>query len=75
MLKTTRLSNKQAFSKNNSSRLASNRNDNSRSTFKKNNGNSEVNGFDIGGNDVEHTKKSKKLSKSGKSKSIITSKS
>ena len=38
-------------------------------------GDGEVNGFSVGGNGVEHAKKSGKLSKSGKSKSEKTSKS
>ena len=62
-------------SKNNGSRSAFNSNDNSKPAFEKNDGNCEVNRFDVGQNDVKHTKKSEKSSKSGKSKDKKMSKS
>ena len=65
MLKTTRLPDKPALSKN----------DDSRPAFRKNEGNSEVNGFDVSRNGVKHIKKSEKLFKLGKSKSKKTFKS
>ena len=68
MLKTTGLSDKPAPNKNYGSRSASSKNNNSRPVSKRNNGNGKVNGFGIGGNSVEHTKKLGKLSKSRKSK-------
>ena len=75
MLKTTELPDKLALNINNSNKSASSRNNNSRPVFGRNNGNDKVNKFDIGGNDMEHAKKSGKLFKSGKSKSEKTSKS
>ena len=75
MLKTTRLSNKLAPSKNNGSKPALNRSDNSKPVFRRNNGNGEINRYGISKNGVEHIKKSKKLFKSGKSKSKKMSKS
>ena len=66
MLKTTESPDKPASSRNNGSRLASNKNDNNRLASKKNNGNGQVDGFDVGRNNVEHAKKSGKLFKSGK---------
>ena len=75
ILKTIGLPNKPAPSRNNSSRSASGKYDNSRPAFEKNNGNGEVDGFCVGRNGVEYAKKSGKLSKSGKSKSKKTSKS
>ena len=69
MLKTTGSPDKPALSKNNVSKSASSRNNNSKSAFRKNNSNNKVNGFSIGRNSIEHAKKSRKLSKSGKSKS------
>ena len=68
MLKTTRLPNKSAPSKNNSSRSTFNKNDNMKLAFRKNNGNSEFDRFDIDRNSVKYAKKS------GKSKSKIMSK-
>ena len=75
MLKITRLPNKLAPNRNNNSKSASNKNDNSRPVSEKNDGNSEIDGFGVGKNGVEHAKKLGKLSKSGKSKSKKTSKS
>ena len=81
MLKTIGLPDKSAPSKNDNSKSASSKNDNGKSASRRNDGNSEVNRFGVGGNDVEHAKKSEKtskfwkLSKSGKSKSEKTSKS
>ena len=81
MLKTTRSLDKPALNRNDGSKSASNRNNNSKLAFEKNDGNNEVNRFSVGENSVEHTKKSRKtsksrkLSKSGKSKSEKTSKS
>ena len=75
MLKTTGLSNKSAFSRNNGCKSAFNRNNNSKPVSKKNNDNGEINRFDVCGNGVEHAKKLGKLSKSEKSKSEKTSKS
>ena len=57
MLKTTRLLDKPAPSKNNSNKLAFSRNDGNRLAFKKNNGNNKV-GF--GGDNMKHSKKSEK---------------
>ena len=71
----TGLPNKPASNRKNGSRSASSRNDNSRPAFGKNNGNSEVDRFSISRNAVEHAKKSRKLSKLGKSKGKKTSKS
>ena len=75
ILKMTRSSDKPAPSKNNGSRSASNKNNNSKPAFGKNNGNNEINKFGVDRNGVEHTKKSEKLSKSGKLKSKKMSKS
>ena len=72
MLKTTILPNKPALSRNHSNRSASNRNNNNWSASKKNEGNNKVNRFNNGRNDIEHAKKLRKLSKSGKSKSEKT---
>ena len=69
MLKTTGPSNKPIPSRNNGCGSASNRNNNSRPIYSKNNSNGEVDKFDISKNGVEHAKKS------GKSKSKKTSKS
>ena len=68
MLKTTESPNKPASNRNNGSKSASNNNNNSKTTSKKNNNNGEINRFDVGRNNVKYAKKSKKLSKSGKSK-------
>ena len=57
MLKITRLFNKPAPGRNDSSRSVSYKNDNNKPAFKKNNGNSKVNRFDIGGESIEHAKK------------------
>ena len=65
----TRSLNKPASSKNNGNRLASIRNNNSKPAFERNDGNSEVNRFDVHRNSVKYAKKSGKLFKSGKSKS------
>ena len=51
MLKTIRLFDKLAFSKNNSNELA----------FIKNNSNNKIDKFSVGDNNLEHTKKSRKL--------------
>ena len=75
MLKITESPDKLTPSNKNGSKSASNRNNNSRPASKKNNGDGKVDGFGIGGNSVKHTKKSRKLSKSGKSKSEKMSKS
>ena len=64
MLKIAGLPDKLASSKNNGSKSASSRNNNSRPASKRNDGNNKVDGFSIDGNSVEHAKKSKKLSKS-----------
>ena len=69
MLKTTRSPDKPAPSRNDGSRSASSRNDDSKPASGRNDGDGEVDGFGIGGNGVEHAKKS------GKSKSEKTSKS
>ena len=75
MLKTIELSDKPASNRNDSGKSASDKNNDSKSAFGKNNDNGEVNGFNIGKNGIEYTKKSGKLSKSGKSKSEKMSKS
>ena len=81
MLKRTGLLNKLVPSRNNGSKSAFSRNDNSRPASEKNNSDSEVDGFGIGRNGMEHAKKSGKwfksgkLSKSRKSKSKKMSKS
>ena len=64
MLKTTGSPDKPASSRNNGSRSAFSRNNNSKPAPEKNNGDSEINGFGISGNGVEHAKKSGKTSKS-----------
>ena len=69
MLKIIRSPNKSAPSRNDSNWSVSNRKNNSKSTFERNDGNSEINRFGVGSNDVEYAKKSgklkgKKLSKS-----------
>ena len=86
MLKTTGSPDKPAPSRNDGSRSASSRNDDSRPASGRNDGDGEVDGFGVGGNGVEHAKKSgksksektsksRKLSKSGKSKGRKMSKS
>ena len=75
IMKTTESLNKLAFIKNNNSKSAFNRNDNNRSPSRKNNNNGEVNRYSISKSDIEHAKKSGKLSKSRKSKSEKMSKS
>ena len=75
MLKITRLPDKPALGKKNGSRLVSNKNNDSKQTFGKNNSNNKVDRFGVGKNGMEHTKKSRKLSKSGNSKSKKISKS
>ena len=75
MLKKSRSLDEPAFSRNNSSRSASNRNNDSRPTYERNDSNDEVNRFSIGGNGMEYAKKSGKLFKSRKSKTIKMSKS
>ena len=85
MLKTTESPDKPAPSRNDGSKSASSMNNDSRPASERNNGDSEVDGFCVGRNDMEHTKKlgksksekmfkSQKLSKSGKSKGEKTSK-
>ena len=71
----TRLLDKPVFSRNNGNKSVSSRNNNSRSVFGKKTGNGEVDGFGISRNGVEYAKMSRKLSKSGKSKSDKTFKS
>ena len=81
MLKIIGLPDKPASNRNNGSKFASSRIDNSKPAFRRNNGNGEVDGLDISRNGVEHAKKSEKTSKSrklsklGKSKSEKTFKS
>ena len=75
MLKSTRSPNEPALNKNNGSKSAFSRNDNSKPASRRNNGDGEVNRFSISRNSVEHAKKSRRLSKSGKSKSEKISKS
>ena len=75
MRKMTGLLDKLASSRNNGKRSASNMINNSRPASKKNDSNSEDDGFGVGENDIEYTKKLRKLSKSGKSKSKKMSKS
>ena len=57
MLKTTKLPDKPAFSRNDGSRSTFNKNNNSRRISRKNNGNNEVDRF----GDEKHAKKSGKL--------------
>ena len=59
MLKTTKLLDKLAFSKNNNNKSVFNRNDNNKLVFRKNNSNSEVNKFGVSG--MKHTKELEKL--------------
>ena len=66
MLKTTGSPDELAPSKNDGSKSASSRNDNSRPASGKNDGDGEVDRSGVGGNDVEHAKKSEKTSKSRK---------
>ena len=66
MLKTTGLPDKLAPIKNNRSRSIFNRNDNSRLAFGRNNSINKVGRFGVSRNDIEHTKKLGKLSKSEK---------
>ena len=73
-MKTIELLDKPTPKKNDDSRLAFCRKDDSRLASGKNNDDNEINKFDIGINSVEHAKKSRKLSKSGKSKSEKMSK-
>ena len=65
----TKLFDKLTLSKNDGNRSASSRNNNSKSTFRKNDSNNEVDRFGISENGMEYAKKSGKLSKSRKSKS------
>ena len=74
MLKTTESSSKSVPNRNDGSKSAFSRINNSRPISRKNNGNSEVDRFSVGGNGVKHAKKSGKLFKSGKSKSEKMSK-
>ena len=67
MLKTTRLPEEPAPSKNNGSRSAFSRNDNNKPAFEKNDGKGKIDGFGVSGNSVEYAKKSGKLSMSRKS--------
>ena len=69
MLKTIKSPNKLGLRKNNSSRSASIRNNDNKLAFKRNDGNGEITGFNIGGNGVEYAKKSGKFFKSRKLKS------
>ena len=75
MLKTIRLFDKLAPSKNNDSKSAFSKNNNNKPAFRKNNGNSKIDRFDLSRNDIKHTKKSGKLSKLRKLKSKKTFKS
>ena len=75
MLKTIKSLDKLVPSRNNGSKSASNKNNDGRPTSRKNDSNSEVNGFGVSRNSIEHAKKSRKLFKSGKSKSEKTAKS
>ena len=75
MLKTTGSPNKPAPSRNNGSRSALNKNDNSKPASGKNNSNGEVDKFGVSRNNMKYAKKSRKVSKSRKSKSKKISKS
>ena len=66
MLKITRWPNKPVSSRNNGNKSAFSKNDNSKLASGRNNSNGELNRFDVGGNCVEHAKKSEKTSKSRK---------
>ena len=66
MLKMTGSPDKPAPSRNDGSRSAFSRNNNSRPASGKNDGNGKVDGVGVGGNGVEHAKKSEKTSKSWK---------
>ena len=69
MLKTTGLSDKLAFSRNNGNKLAFSKNNNSKPVFKKNNSNNKIDRFGVSRNNVEYTIKLGKLFKLGKLKS------
>ena len=69
MLKTIGSLDKPAPNRNDGSKLTFGKNVDGRLASEKNDGDNEVNRFNIGGNGIKHTKKSEKLSKSGKSKS------
>ena len=73
MLKTTKLSDKPASSRNDGSKSAFNKNNNNKLAFGRNNGNGKIDRFSVGGNGIEHTKKSEKLFQSRKLKSKKTS--
>ena len=60
MLKTISLLDKPTLDRNNSGRLASSKNTNSKTAFGKNNDNNEINKFDASGNNIEYAKKSGK---------------
>ena len=75
MLKTTGSLDETAPSRNDGSRSVSNRNNNSRPAFGRNDGDGEVDGFRVGGNGVEHAKKSGKLKSEKTSKSRNLAKS
>ena len=64
MLKTTGSPDELAPSKNDGSRSAFSRNNDSRPASGRNNGDGKVDGVGVGGNGVEHAKKSEKTSKS-----------
>ena len=64
IMKTTGSLDKPASNRNNGSKSAFSRNDNSRLVSGRNNSNGEVNRSGVSENDVEHAKKSGKLSKS-----------
>ena len=74
-MKTIRLPDKPAPSKNNGRKSTFSRNYNSRSISGKNNGDGEVNRFGVDKNGVEYAKKLGKLFKLGKLKSKKISKS
>ena len=64
MLKTTELPDKLASSRNDGSRSASSKNNDSKLASERNSSNNEVNGLGVDRNGVKHAKKSGKLSKS-----------
>ena len=74
MLKTTGSPDKLTPNRNSGSKSASNRNNDNKLVSEKNNNDNEVIRFGIGRNGVEYAKKSRKLSKLGKSKSEKMSK-
>ena len=75
MLKMTEPTDKLASGRNNNSKSASSKNNNSRSASGKNDNNGETDEFSVGGNNVEHSKKSGKWKgqKLAKSKKLLKS--